>query len=460
MKTLKTAALLLMSALPALSGPRDDQWSQVRKHLDKDLPKSAIEVLTTIDQQARAEQAWPEAIRATAQRIRLTGSIAEGRDEIGPIKGLETELATVPAPMKPLLQTIQALWIWEYYYQNRWQFMQRTQTAATPSDDIQTWDLKRILTEVDSRFQQALAQRDALRAIPIADYDFIIKKGTAPDSLRPTLYDFVAHEYLQYFAARDQVNAAAEDEFTFDGTSPAFGTVAEFLAWQPAATDENSPRLRSIRLYQELLAWHQQDLDARTHLDLLRLAWAKGAVSGDAPTARLEERLKEIIQQTEGNELQSLARANLAQLLIGREKLVEAREIAIAGRDAFKESRFRDLCASVIENIERKELNLSPPSWSGMPPSRASSCNTATSAKSISGSTRRSGARKMSAIATMIRCARCSPASRSGSGRWNSSRPRITSRRPVHSMRRWTCPRDTTIWWRARRRGFPCAKTS
>ncbi|MCF7730995.1 MAG: hypothetical protein K9N23_04880 [Akkermansiaceae bacterium] len=359
MKPLKTAVLLLMSAIPAFSGPRDAQWSQVRKHIDKDLPKSAIEVLTAIDQQARAEQAWPEAIRATAQRIRLAGAINEGRDEIGPIKGLEVELATVPAPMKPLLQTIQALWIWDYFYQNRWQFMQRTQTAAVPSADIQTWDLKRVLTEVDSRFQLAMTERDALRAIPIADYDFIIKKGTAPDSLRPTLYDFVAHEYLRYFAARDQVNAAAEDEFTFDGSSPAFGTTAEFLTWQPATTDEESPRLKTVLLYQELLSFHQQDLDARIHLDLLRLAWAKEALSGDAPTPRLEERLREIIQQTEGNELQSLARANLAQLMIGQNKLVEARKIAIAGRDAFKESRFRDLCITIIEGIERKELTLS-----------------------------------------------------------------------------------------------------
>ena len=359
MKPIRTAILLIMSAIPSFSGPRDSQWSQVRKDLDKDLPKSAIEKLQAIDQAARADQAWPEAIRATALRLRLAGRIAEGRDEIGPIKNLDAEMANTPPPMKPLLQTVQALWIWEYYYQNRWQFMQRTQTGAKPGDDIQTWDLNRILGEVDSRFQQSLANRDALRAIPIADYDFILTKGTAPDSLRPTLYDFIIHEYLRFHEARDQVNAAAEDEFMFDGASPAFGTLDEFLAWKPDPANAKSPRLRALGLYQELLAHHRQNLEPRIHADLMRLAWAKGAVTGEEPTQRLMDRLKELIEQSADNELQSLARANLAQMLVGQKKLVDAREMAIAGRDAFKKGRFRDLCVSIIEHVEAKEADLS-----------------------------------------------------------------------------------------------------
>ena len=302
MKTFRLLTLLLMSTLTGFSAPRDNEWAKVRQHLKKDLPKSAIEVLTTIDQQARAENAWPEAIRATAQRVMLEGSIAEGRDVIGRIKGLDAELAKSPPEMKPLLQTIQAVWLWEYFYQNRWQFMQRTQTTTTPSADIQTWDLKRILNEIDGRFNQALASRDTLRSIPIADYDFLVKKGTAPDTLRPTLYDFVAHEILAFYDSRDLVNAAAEDAFTFNGESPAFGTAAEFLAWKPDTADQASWVLKSIRLYQELLTFHQADLTAKTHVDLLRLAWAKGAVTGEAPNKRLEERLRELITATAGNE--------------------------------------------------------------------------------------------------------------------------------------------------------------
>ena len=359
MKTSSIPAVLLLTTLIGYAAPRDSAWNQVKQHLNKDLPKSAVAVLKTIDQQARAEKAWPEAVRATAQRVLLDGRIAEGKDAIGRIAGMDAELTTAPAEMHPLLQTLQALWLWEYFYQNRWQFMQRTQTAANPGDDIQTWDLKRILAEIDGRFNAALTNRESLRKTPIGDYDLLISKGTAPDALRPTLYDFLIHQILSFYATEEQVNAAAEDAFTFDNNSPAFGTTAEFLAWQPASTDEKSWKLKAIKLYQELLAFHQADVAARIHVDLQRLGWAKAAVTGEHADKRLEERLREIIQSAEGNELQSLARANLSHLLIGQKRMTDARAIAIAGRDAFPESTFRAMCVNAIEAVEQKECTVS-----------------------------------------------------------------------------------------------------
>jgi hypothetical protein len=359
MKILATFLFVLTLVIPGHAAPRDAAWTQVKQHLGKDLPKSAVAVLKTIDQQARAENAWPEAVRATAQRVLLEERIAEGKDAIGRIKGMDAELATAPAEMQPLLQTIQALWLWEYFYQNRWQFMQRTQTAGKPGEDIQTWDLKRILAEIDGRFSKALTAREALRKAAIGDYDILLTKGSAPDALRPTLYDFLVHQILNFYATEEQVNAAAEDAFTFDNASPAFGTTAEFLAWQPPSTDDKSWKLKSIRLYQKLLTFHQADVPPRIHVDLLRLGWAKGALTGEHADKRLEERLREIIQAAEGNELQSLARANLAHLLIGQKRMTEARAIAIAGRDAFPESSFRAMCVSAIEAIEQKECTVS-----------------------------------------------------------------------------------------------------
>ncbi len=359
MKILATFLFVLTLTIPGCAAPGDAAWTQVKQHLNKDLPKSAVAVLKTIDQQARAERAWPEAVRATAQRVLLEGRIAEGKDAIGRIKGMDAELATAPAEMQPLLQTIQALWLWEYFYQNRWQFMQRTQTTEKPGEDIQTWDLKRVLAEIDGRFSKALTAREALRKAAIGDYDILLTKGSAPDALRPTLYDFLIHQILNFYATEEQVNAAAEDAFTFDNSSPAFGTTAEFLAWKPESTDENSWKLKAIKLYQELLTFHQADVPPRIHVDLLRLGWAKGALTGDNADKRLEERLREIIQAAEGNELQSLARANLAHLLIGQKRMTEAHVIAIAGRDAFPESSFRAMCVNAIEAVEQRECTVS-----------------------------------------------------------------------------------------------------
>ena len=56
------------------------------------------------------------------------------------------------------MDAILAHWYWQYFQQNRWRFMQRTATAAPPGDDILTWDLARILAEIDKQFQRRPGQ--------------------------------------------------------------------------------------------------------------------------------------------------------------------------------------------------------------------------------------------------------------------------------------------------------------
>ena len=50
----------------------------------------------------------------------------------------------------------------------------------------------------------ALAADKPLKATPIAAWDGLLEKGTMPDSYRPTLYDFLAHEALEFYQAGEQ----------------------------------------------------------------------------------------------------------------------------------------------------------------------------------------------------------------------------------------------------------------
>ena len=114
---------------------------------------------------------------------------------------------------KEAMEAILAHWYWQYFQQNRWRFLQRTQTAEGSGPDLQTWDLPRILAEIDKQFQKVLASADALKKIPIGEYNDLLEKGTAPDSYRPTLYDFLAHNALEFYAAGEQAASRQEDAF-------------------------------------------------------------------------------------------------------------------------------------------------------------------------------------------------------------------------------------------------------
>ena len=160
MKIRLTLAILfqffLMPCMLLAAGKRDAMWKNVTDAESKGLPKTAIEKLGPIIEQAMAEKAYPEAIKALARKIAFEGQI-EGQKAEEKITRLEAEIAKAPKEMVPVMDAILADWYWHYFQQNRHRFMQRTTTAEAPGKDITTWDLPRIFDEIDKQFTKALS---------------------------------------------------------------------------------------------------------------------------------------------------------------------------------------------------------------------------------------------------------------------------------------------------------------
>ena len=99
--------------------------------------------------------------------------------------------------------------------------------------------------------------RKALQALPVAEWNAIISKGSMPDAYRPTVWDVVARDALEFAASGERGLMAPEDAFELDVDSPALGTLEEFLAWQPEAdeaiTDKESPVLEAAAVYRGLI---------------------------------------------------------------------------------------------------------------------------------------------------------------------------------------------------------------
>src|SRR5215470_8549710 len=121
------ACMLLLMSLPAFAGPRDAQWKQVEKAIDKGLPQTAITNLEPIIAGAMKDKAYAEAVKAIGEKIALEGNIQGNKPE-EKITRIEAEIAKAPKEMAPFLQTLLAHWYWDYYQQNRWRFLQRTAT--------------------------------------------------------------------------------------------------------------------------------------------------------------------------------------------------------------------------------------------------------------------------------------------------------------------------------------------
>ena len=342
---------LVVTSTTAAQPPRAEQWKKVDEAVNKGLPKTAIDLLNPIIESALKDKQYPEAVKAIAKKISLEGNKPEEK-----ITRMQATIATSPAEMHPIMNSILAHWYYHYFQQNRWRLTQRTSTGEAPGSDIQTWDLPRIFAEIDKTFDKALAAEKELKVTPVEQYGAVLTKGSIPDKFRPTLYDFVAFDALQFYTSAEQAGAKPEDAFDLPADSPIFGSVDEFLKWEPKTTDANNKTIKAIKLYQKLLSFHKDDKDKSALLDAdlhrLRFGWNKAV--GDAKNAKYKEALEAFAKTNEGHELFAMARFQLAGVVQGEDDLVKAREIALAGAKAYPDSPGGKLCFNLVQEIESK----------------------------------------------------------------------------------------------------------
>lgn len=364
----------LVAALRAAS--REAEWKKVEKLVGDENHQSAMELLKRVEAAARDDRAWPEAVKAMASRIQLEAIIKQD-DPALKLKRLEAALVKAPAEMKPLLEAVQAAFYHHYFEEHRWEIMGRTKTADGAGADITTWDLSRLLAEVDTRFQKALGNAAALKKSPVSQWNGLLEAGDLPDSYQPTLYDFIARQALAHYTSAEQaaVEVKAENAFEFADSSPALGSMEDFLAWKPAGGSQ--PKQRVIQLYQSLLSFHKDDGDpgARVLLNIERLEWAAENATGTGAQQRKLEQLRALSQQNAAHEISLRARAAVADILIKSKKPAEARALLTEGLAAHEKSRFAPRCRNLLKQIEQKSLTASTEFvWNGAGPEISFTC--------------------------------------------------------------------------------------
>jgi len=341
----------------AWAGPRDAEWKQVEEAREKDQPMTVIQLLTAIQQAAFADGSWAEGTRALAAGIAAEAAIEV---EAQPIKNLEAAIDGVPEQARPVLRALAAKWMHGYYITNQWRIMQRSSTGEPADDDIETWDLARILLEIDARLQKSLADAELLKNLPVGEFAELLQDGSLGDEYRPTMYDFVAHLALEFYASEEVAVSRPVEDFRMAADSPALATAAEFMAWRPQVNDEASPKARALAIFQSLLEFHQEDEDQGAFLmaDLQRLRWAGEAADVEGRDARLEQALRKFIEKNAASPVSAWARADLAERLKDRMEWKEAHAVFSAGALAFPEHPFGRICANGVVALERRELTL------------------------------------------------------------------------------------------------------
>ncbi len=188
----------------------------------------------------------------------------------------------------------------------------------------------------------------------------LLIKGTMPDSYRPMLYDFIAHEALEFYTSGEQAGAKSEKAFEASADSPILDATEKFLGWQPAANDTGSAVLKAIRVYQDVLRFHQNDPAPRlafAEADLERLTWGWNTAFGEDKDARYNAALEAFIRICADFDISALAIEHEARVLQREGDLVAAHKLAQHGAELFPQSPRGRLCHNLVTEIEAESAN-------------------------------------------------------------------------------------------------------
>jgi hypothetical protein len=271
--------VVVLLAAPTVPIDRAAQWKKVDEAVNKGLPKTAIQELEPIIARPQG-QGLPRSHPRHLKKIALEGNIQGNKPEER-ITRMKAEIAKAPKEMVPVMDAVLAHWYWHYFQQNRWRFVQRTTTAAAPSEDFTTWDLKRLFAEIDKRSQGGWQPR---------------RNSRAPRSPPTTPCSRAA---CRTPTGRPSTTSSPSDalQFTRPASRPGQGRGrlrasrptarhlprADFSPGQPQTTDADSPKVKAIKLYQDLLNFHKNDQDKSAYLDadLSRLQFAHANAFGE-----------------------------------------------------------------------------------------------------------------------------------------------------------------------------------
>lgn len=250
--------------------PYNKNWKLVDIYVKNNQPKSALEIVKQIYEDAKKDNAQSQLIKATIYLGNLQNENREDNSVLS-ISELEKEVATAHEPSKSILINILATAYYQYYQNQRWLLYNRTQTVDFKKEDIATWGMQDFHEKIGSLYMSSLQSEEALKKTKLSEYDAIITKGNV-QKLRPTLFDLLAFKALEYFSSNERNIKKAAYSFELN-TSSAFLPASEFIQQKFETRDTTSLEFHALLIYQKLLAFHIHDkeLDALIDADIARL---------------------------------------------------------------------------------------------------------------------------------------------------------------------------------------------
>ncbi|MGB0839221.1 MAG: MG2 domain-containing protein, partial [Chitinophagales bacterium] len=329
-------------------------WKQVEEMESNGRTQDAKKAVEQILAKAEKDNNMQQMVKALLHKYKYSTFVEEGSDSLIVID-LKQQIESAEQPLKSVLQSILAEVYWQYFQNNRYKILNRT-NVAKELDDFQTWDTKRLTKEVKDLHLAAIADKELLRQAPLKMFDEVINQQKNARQFRPSLYDFLAHRALDYFT-NDQANiTTAADQFSLD--NPAiFASSTGFAATTFSNTDELSTKYYALTILQDLVRLHIGDKmpEALIDVELKRLNFARKNAALPLKDQLYFQALRSLEEKHESNAASGNVSYEIARFLFDQS--------TGSGEDAEKTNIFSempkkdalDICNKVIEQFPNSQ---------------------------------------------------------------------------------------------------------
>ena len=233
----------------------DSLWENVYKHEINALPKSANEAVEVIYAKAKKEENSVQTIKSLIYKSKFMLTLEEDA-QLKIIQQLNSEIKQAKVPTKNILESIVANLYWDYFKQNRWKFYNRTQTnSKVNAEDFRTWDLETLFEEIALHYENSLQNAEFLQKKSLKEFDEILLLQPNSQEFRPTLYDFLSHNSLEFYKTDE--NRITKPSYKFEIDKAGFFT--DFENEKLVSKDSSSLQLKALQVYQNLLKFHKKD---------------------------------------------------------------------------------------------------------------------------------------------------------------------------------------------------------
>lgn len=243
--------------------------------------------------------------------------LLEEESQVKIIKNLEDRIETSEFPVTNILESIYASCLNSYFQRNRSKINTRIPIDTDfVSENFEVWDRNRFNLEVKRHFDKSLNNKDSLRQIPIRAYELILTESNTSIKLRPSLYDFLVHRYIDFCLNNRDVtfyNIYGEQEYGDKLLAPS----EEFIELNLSLPDSiNNVMLNPLQLYQDQEIFYRfKDTVIYANIMMHRLHKIHGSFDFKSEDSVYINSLKQSIQRFGSHEVVTSLGYDLAKFL-------------------------------------------------------------------------------------------------------------------------------------------------